>query len=71
MNDAIARALSDLDAARAVCVEALNAPHAFPIDKIKAASELRLIARERIALLDRQAEEEAERRQRAETGCWT
>lgn len=70
MSDAIEQALADLDAARAACVAALNEPHVLAIDKVRAAGELRLIARERLALLARQAEEQAEQRERAETGLW-
>lgn len=71
MSDAIAEALADLEAARAACVAALAEPHVLAIDKVRAAAELRLIARERLTLLDRQAEQEAERRDRADAGLWS
>ena len=65
MSDAIEQALADLDAARAACVAALNEQHVLAIDKVRAAAELRLLARERLALLDRQAAEEALEQERA------
>lgn len=71
MIDAIAQALSDLDRARDACLAALDDRHLLGVDKLKAAAELRLIQKERLALLDRQAEAEADRRDRADsTGLW-
>lgn len=70
MNDAIAQALADLERARAACLAALEDQYAFAPDKVRAASELRHLARQRLELLAQQADAEAERRQRAETGCW-
>ncbi len=70
IDTAITEALADLERARAACVEAMADRIALPADRVRAASELRHINRDRIALLDRQAEDEAHRRQRAESGCW-
>lgn len=70
MSAAIDRALSDLDAARDACIAALEDRFAMPADKVRAASELRHLAKQRLELLDRQADDEAERRDRAQAGVW-
>lgn len=62
MSDAITQALTDLDVARDACIAALNDRHTLNVDKVKAAAELRLIAKQRLELLDRQRDEQAQRR---------
>ena len=71
MNDEIARALEDLEAARVACLAALQDRFSMPQDRVRAAGELRHLQRERLALLERQRDAEAEARARAELGHWS
>lgn len=52
---AIERSLADLELARVATIDAMTHKYACPVDRLKGAGELRLIAKEHVSLTDRLA----------------